>query len=395
MSNELRRDVRPRILYLHGTVVPPSKDPARDPFQWLSQRLEGDVLQRVWWSAPASVTKVFGEGSYPTAQLGSFRFHWLLDKKQFAPLAWLRLIWFFLSTGRRLHKERPFDCIVTYSHMATGLCGAILKFLLGIPLVVQIATSPAHLGVASHRSSKLRQMFTQQWSNLFLHIAVGAADCTQILAPGLLDSFPLLTRRRTKVFHDFASLGKVPSGDPAASRTILLVGAPWYLKGADILTKAFLNLTDDYPDVDLKLLGHFTDIGPDEALLQHPRIAVLAARPNPEVLDLISKAAVFVLASRCEGMGRVLLEAMAAGVPVVGSEVGGIPYIIRDGENGFVFPVGDVKALEQCLRRLLDDPDLRVQMGQVGKRRVAEDFVESRYVDHFAELIEETIRGSH
>jgi glycosyltransferase involved in cell wall biosynthesis len=124
------------------------------------------------------------------------------------------------------------------------------------------------------------------------------------------------------------------------------------------------------------------------------RIEVLKARPNPEVLRVISAAEILVLPSRCEGMGRVLIEGMAASVPLVGSDVGGIPFMIRNGENGLVFPRGDSRALETRLRELLSNGDMRRRMGANGYRRAHEELDEKAYVEHFSSMVEVTVRGS-
>ena len=97
---------------------------------------------------------------------------------------------------------------------------------------------------------------------------------------------------------------------------MLLVGTPWYLKGADLLVEAFHRLAPDFPDVKLKILGYFPD-GDKlfELIGGSPQIEVLKARPLPEALAVIRNAAILVLPSRCEGIGRVLIEGMAAGIP--------------------------------------------------------------------------------
>jgi glycosyltransferase involved in cell wall biosynthesis len=173
-----------------------------------------------------------------------------------------------------------------------------------------------------------------------------------------------------------------------------MVGAPWYLKGADILVKAFLALAPEFPDVKLKLLGHYPDRAElDLIIAGSAQVEILAARPHPEALKVISGALVLVLPSRCEGLGRVLLEGMAAAVPVVGSDVGGIPVLVRDGENGFLIPVGDTRALTTRLRELLQDPGLRSRMGEAGYARAHGDLNENAYVRDFARMVEAAVDG--
>jgi glycosyltransferase involved in cell wall biosynthesis len=75
-----------------------------------------------------------------------------------------------------------------------------------------------------------------------------------------------------------------------------------------------------------------------------------------------------VLPSLNEGMGRVLVEAMAAGKPVVASDVGGIPDLVRHGETGYLVPPADEKALSDSIKKLLADPGNAWEMGQQGKK---------------------------
>jgi glycosyltransferase involved in cell wall biosynthesis len=80
-----------------------------------------------------------------------------------------------------------------------------------------------------------------------------------------------------------------------------------------------------------------------------------------------------------------ILEAMAAGLPVVASAVGGIPEIVVDGETGLIVPPRDPDALAAALRRLLDDPELRRRMGDAGRARAEEHFdVERSRREHLA-----------
>ena len=124
------------------------------------------------------------------------------------------------------------------------------------------------------------------------------------------------------------------------------MGAPWYLKGVDVLLKAFAEVAPEFPNARLKLLGFYPG---QEDLLEltrdAPQVEVMRARPNPETLEIVKRAAIMATPSRTEGLPRVIMEAMAAAIPVVASDVGGIPALVHDGENGYLIPIGDHHAL--------------------------------------------------
>jgi glycosyltransferase involved in cell wall biosynthesis len=88
---------------------------------------------------------------------------------------------------------------------------------------------------------------------------------------------------------------------------------------------------------------------------------------------------VFALPSLYEGLAYVLLESMAAGLPVVATRVGGVSLLVEEGRNGFTVPVNDTEGFALALRRLLEDPDLRRRMGAASRERVGA-FTVSRMV---------------
>ena len=94
-----------------------------------------------------------------------------------------------------------------------------------------------------------------------------------------------------------------------------------------------------------------------------------------------------------EGLGVALLQAAAAGVPIVASRAGGIPEIVRQGENGLLVPAGDTAALRTALRTLLADPVLRHRMGQRGRAIVARDFSVDTMVDGNLTVYRELLDG--
>ena len=383
-----------RLLYLQTSPVPPPLDSNVDRFALLSERLEGDVLQPIWAHSKEEVEGVFGPGSWPIYTRCRFRYRWLLAWQWTGFSRFLHTLRFYVTEARQAHREKPIDCVMTYSHMTPALCGIVIKLLTGAKLVVEIVTAPERSYLNNRPHPTLTDRLRRLYSDVCLHLSMWSCDCVHLLYPNALDPYPLLRNVRRAVFHEFVPVSVVPRHESCEERYVLLLGAPWYLKGVDVLVKAFRALANDFPDVRLKIMGHFPDVDQLKSLLgSGDRIDILPPRNHPETLEIVSRASLMVLPSRCEGMARVLLEAMAAGIPVIGSNVGGIPVLIRDGENGYLVPVGDVHALEDRMRRLLSDSELRHRMGARGYEMAQSEFNEKIYVDRFARMIETVVRG--
>jgi glycosyltransferase involved in cell wall biosynthesis len=126
--------------------------------------------------------------------------------------------------------------------------------------------------------------------------------------------------------------------------------------------------------------------GPDEAKLRD-RVRQLGMDGMVEFLGFVDdvpraalQASVFVLLSRWEGLPNALLEAMAAGLPVVATRVEGSAEVVRDGETGFLVAPGDAAGAARAIAALLGDRKLRDRMGRAGRERVAADFSTERMV---------------
>lgn len=102
---------------------------------------------------------------------------------------------------------------------------------------------------------------------------------------------------------------------------------------------------------------------------------------------LLREADVFVLPSENEGFPRSILEAFAAGLPVVATDAGGTEEIVTDGENGFVVSVNDREELRGRLVRLMEDKELREKMGAAGRRKVEREFGMTQYVKSFEQFV--------
>ena len=102
-------------------------------------------------------------------------------------------------------------------------------------------------------------------------------------------------------------------------------------------------------------------------------ISFEANLPREELLRAYADAKLFVLHSREESQGIVFAEAMATGLPVVATRVGGIPYVVADGKSGLLCPYGDVEAMTDMVERLMTD-NARWQQYSDSAREIAKDF---------------------
>jgi N-acetyl-alpha-D-glucosaminyl L-malate synthase BshA len=139
--------------------------------------------------------------------------------------------------------------------------------------------------------------------------------------------------------------------------------------------------------------------GPERASAQalarrlglHDRVRFMGRQDHIE--DILSMADVFLLPSELESFGLSALEAMASGVPVVGSDAGGLPEVVRHAETGFLLPVGDIEGMAARAVEILKDEEHQRCLGQAGRRRAAALFSADRVVTQY-EKYYERILGS-
>jgi glycosyltransferase involved in cell wall biosynthesis len=185
-------------------------------------------------------------------------------------------------------------------------------------------------------------------------------------------------------------LGRQALGLPATARLLVGVGPLEPAKGLRDAVWAFNILQALYDDLHLVLLGS----GSDEARLRQFARAIHAggrvhfAGPRTDVAVWLRDAEIVCIPDRVGPSLNAILEAQAAGRPVVASQLAALAEFVRDGETGVLVPPEDRGALARQLRRLLDDADGRRRLGEAGRRQVEENFSAAALVRRFTELYE-------
>ncbi len=226
-----------------------------------------------------------------------------------------------------------------------------------------------------------------------------SADRIAIIPPGVdLNLFRPIPAIEAKEFIE----------TPADDHTVLFVGRIDPIKGIDVWFKAMALLVEENPDLREKMCVCLIGGDVDEELTTDAELARLESlKEELDIGDLVtflgrraqeslpyyySAADAVVMPSLYESFGMVALEAMACGTPVVASDVGGLSFVVRDGETGYLVPEGDPRAFADCLGRLLRDPELRARLGARGKE-IARDYAWPKIADQIEQAYQTVIHA--
>ena len=196
---------------------------------------------------------------------------------------------------------------------------------------------------------------------------------------------------------DESARGRIRSdwGIEPATPLIVTVARLGYEKGLATLIEAAVVLARRHPTAVTVIVGD----GPMRAELTDKIAAaglsgrVRLAGFRPDVPDVLRAADVFCLPSHMEGLPNAVLEACAAGLPVVATGVGGVPELVVDGETGLLVAPGRPEALADAIGRLLDDPPLARRLAEAGRQRVATTFSVGVVAERYQTMYEALVAG--
>lgn len=295
--------------------------------------------------------------------------------------SWLALSW----RSRKQLVDLAVDVDLIHVHCVSSQASYVRAAAraLKVPLVV---TTHGEISMDAAQTYQRDARAIRQWRRL-------AMDADLVTAPSqyaLDEAAGFLGRpfRSARVIGNGVDL--VDLGDRASNPDPFVLGAGRLVdvKGFDVLVSSWHRLPGGL-DARLVIAGD----GPARPALERlraespvaDRIELIGARSQPEVQALMRSAAAFVLPSREEAFGLVLLEAMVGGAPVIASRVGGVPEIIQEGETGLLFDRDDVAGLIAAVASTLSDPvearkraeRARVWVSAHGWTRMVDEYLEA------------------
>lgn len=272
-----------------------------------------------------------------------------------------------VAAVRGILKEGRFDVLNTHSRRDTVIA-ALAGRLAGTPLIVR----------TRHLSNKVGSMWSYTWlphrvttvsdhvRHYLIQRGVPANRVATVYSPIVL---PAPVERSTLREELGLADDDIVVGCVAVMRAT---------KGHKDLIDAIVPLMSSRPKLHLVFIGGGSPVFEQTqdyiaTLGLQNRIHLMGMRRD--VPNLLAGFDVFALATQQEASGTVYVEAQASGLPVIGTNVGGVSEMFRDGETGILVPPKNPQALTDALQRLIDDPDLRRRMGEAGRKMVWEDAV--------------------
>jgi glycosyltransferase involved in cell wall biosynthesis len=278
------------------------------------------------------------------------------------PIQPVRDLLALVELARLLRRERA-DVLHASSSKA-GVLGRLAALLARVPIRIFTVHGWA-FAAASGRSSTF-----YRWADRLMRPLTTATICVSENERAAGIAARTCDAERTVVIHNAVDVTGAPVARHEHPRpTLVAVGRLKAPKDPVTLLRALAKLGGR--EYEALIVGE----GPDRTALEHLaaqlglRDRVRFAGERHDVPKLLSGADLFVLSSRSEGLPVSVLEAMAAGLPVVASTVGGIPELVEDGETGVLVRPADPDALAAALGDLLDDADRRRRLGKAGRRR--------------------------
>ncbi|MDY6844686.1 MAG: glycosyltransferase [Thermodesulfobacteriota bacterium] len=297
-------------------------------------------------------------------------------------------------------KKRQFDVIHAHWSLPQGLIGIICKMFYKIPCVTTVHGSDIY-GLKSPLFKALNAKVIKYSDVCTANSTATAKVVEEIGERRHVEIIPMGTNKINLV-RNFPDVDKVKRELGIDGRVVLFVGRLIEVKGPEYLMRAIPLVLEKCHDVSVLMIGagpqkdYLVNLSRDMKL--EGKVIFLDSIPPEELVKFYSIASLLVLPSviiengETEGLGMVLLEAMACKVPVIGSNVGGIPDIIKDGKTGLLVKQKDSDDIAEKIITLLTNEDLRNTVIENGFTLVEEHFSWDLIADRFKEIYLKVVR---
>ncbi|HTY24516.1 MAG TPA: glycosyltransferase [Desulfomonilaceae bacterium] len=266
---------------------------------------------------------------------------------------------------RALMESRGWD-LVYANWLGAGIVGAAVKAITGKPLVVSFRGDDGYL--ALHRS------IWRALTNWVIRHSDMVAPVSGELRDILLDLGTPADRCQVPRYGVDLEMFRPEPRESTDEVRIMYVGAVIRKKGVHDLLAALADPA--FADTRLIVVGDGVD-APELAALSDQlqlkdRVEWMGAQPHQDVAGIMRGTDILCLPSYTEGRPNVINEAMASGLPVIATRVGGIPEMVKEGETALLHDPGDVAGLRRCLSTLVENPILRAEMGKNAREFVVQ-----------------------
>lgn len=310
---------------------------------------------------------------------------------------------------RRLIRERKVDLVHTQL-LWSNIAGRIAGRLGGVPVVSSFqSTDYASAYFDAPLAVRLKLSVIRRLDGLTArHCQTHSVAVSESVSRHVQANLGLKPESITVIYNTFSLDQVTPTCDdprgkvfgilglPNESRLVLTVGRLGALKGHIELVRAMTDVFRKHDDVHLAIVGSRVIKPFYEKLCQMIDELGVASKvhliePRHDIADFLAAADVFAFPTKLEGFSLALMEAMAADLPCVVSDIAPNLEVVRHEETGLVVPVGDVGALAGAILRLLEDRDLAQRLGRAAKEFTHEKFRPDRWADALSQLYDDLL----
>jgi len=296
-----------------------------------------------------------------------------------------------ISKVCRLHRSQPIDLIHAHAALPCGHAAVLLSRELKIPCVVTVHGLDAFFdnqvrGCAGPWCKRVAQFVYRSASRVICisgKVSERVADGTAV---------PVNTK---VIYNSVDAQAFSPASAEAPPNTILSVGNLIPIKGHELLLQALASVLPRYPHISCEIIGD----GPERHRLSRlssecniaGKVRFLGRQSRKQVAEAMRRCVLFALPSRYEGLGCVYLEAMSTEKPVIACRGQGIDEIIRHGSNGWLIDPGNLQELIAALSALLQNLQLRRQIGEAARRTVLQSLTSAHQATQLVLLYRECL----